>query len=229
MQIYRPDAGALPQKLTLTALELAILLISAVILFGPAGTWISGLFGWTVPAHFIARRAVIFGFSVIVFLRMLVTMFYLMRRGMGWSEAFTIPVAFSLYYIGFAVLVLPYDAPLGALDYVAMVLFVLGSYLNTGSELQRHFFKRKPENRGKLYTKGLFGLAMHINFFGDIVWIAAYALVTQNPWSVLIVLFALSFFAFYNVPQLDAHLADHYGDQFKAYAARTKKLVPFIW
>lgn len=226
---YERYSPSLAPKTVLTAIELGILSLSAWILLGDGGLMITGWQGWPVPQTIPVRRLVILSFSVIVFARMLITMFYLMRRALSWAEAFIIPFAFALYYLGFAILVLPADVPLGWPDHVAIGLFVFGSYLNTGSELQRRAFKRDPANQGQLYTRGLFSWSMHINFFGDIVWITAYALVTYNPWSALIVIFAIAMFAFVNVPQLDAHLAKHYGDQFKAYAARTKKLIPLVW
>lgn len=229
MDIYGEKSSALPQKLVVTALETLLLVASAWILFGDGGVMLAGWFSWPIPIEIPTRRIVIFGFSVVILARMAFTMFYLMKRAMPWSEAFTVPFAFALYYIGFAILVLPSQAALGVWDWVAMALFVLGCTLNTGSELQRHLFKAKTENKGKLYTGGLFSRSMHINFFGDVLWVLAYALVTQSMWSVLIVAFIFSFFAFYNVPMLDTYLANHYGEDFKAYAAQTKKLVPFIW
>ena len=36
-------------------------------------------------------------------------------------------------------------------------------------------------------------------------------------------------FVFGNIPMLDAHLAEHYGQEFTAYARRTRKLVPFVY
>jgi protein-S-isoprenylcysteine O-methyltransferase Ste14 len=34
---------------------------------------------------------------------------------------------------------------------------------------------------------------------------------------------------FLNVPALDRYLAERYGEEFQAYAARTKKLIPFVY
>ena len=53
---------------------------------------------------------------------------------------------------------LPSDAPAHAVlpQKVADVLVLAGSALNTVSELQRHRWKRRPENAGHLYTGGLF-------------------------------------------------------------------------
>lgn len=229
MDMYGQKNAAKTQKLTLTLVEIALLAISAWILFGAGGHMLAELFNWPSTESIPQRRYLIFAFSVITLGRMCVTMFYLMQRQMPWGEMFAIGTTFSIYYVGFALLALPSDAPLGVWDYLAIIVFLAGSYLNTASELQRHVFKARPENKGRLYTGGLFGWSMHINFFGDILWIIAYAIVTQNLWSTLIVVFAFSFFAFFNVPKLDAYLAKRYGADFVAYASRTKKLVPFVW
>jgi steroid 5-alpha reductase family enzyme len=161
--------------------------------------------------------------------RMSLTLFYLMKRHMGWAEVSTIPIAFALYYVGFAVLVLPHSAPLGGWDCFAAALFVVGCYLNTGSELARDRFKKSPANKGKLYVCGLFSLSRHINFFGDLLWVSAYAIVAHTVWAAIIPIYTLCFFGFFNAPALDRHLVDHYGEQYRAYAARTKMLIPFIW
>ncbi|MEO9168871.1 MAG: DUF1295 domain-containing protein [Aestuariivirga sp.] len=229
MDIYSQKGPALAQKLTLTFMELLLIAFSAWIMFGAGENFIAHIFGFQPAAALPMRRWIIFAFNVIVLLRMAFMMFVLMKRTIPWSEALSVPFAFAIYYVGYALLVLPSRAELGALDYFAIALFVFGSYLNTGGELGRYFFKRDPANKGKLYTTGLFSYAMHINFFGDILWVSAYALITQNWWSVPIPIAIAAMFAFANVPMLDKHLAQHYGAQFSAYAARTKKLVPFIW
>ena len=52
---------------------------------------------------------------------------------------------------------------------MGILLFIIGSYINTYSEIQRKRFKDNPNNKGKLYTLGLFQYARHINYFGDIL------------------------------------------------------------
>lgn len=229
MNLYDEKGSSFAPKLVVWLLEIGLIILSGWILFGEGERWLASVFSWDIPDEIPARRYVIIGFSVIIFLRMAFMMAVLMKRKLPWSEAFTVPFAFALYYIGFAVLVLPSHAPLGMLDWFGIILFGIGCALNSWSEWQRHVFKRHTSNNGKLYTSGLFGLSMHINFFGDIVWIAAYALISQNIWSVLIVVMILLFFALFNVPMLDRYLAERYGVDFVAYAARTKKLVPYIW
>lgn len=70
---------------------------------------------------------------------------------------------------------------------------------------------------------------MHINFFGDIVWVTAYALVAGHWLGAAIPVMLFCLFAFYNVPMLDDYLRVRYGNAFKDYEARTKKLIPFIY
>ena len=53
--------------------------------------------------------------------------------------------------------------------YAGLALYVLGSYLNTWSEVDRCLWKKDKRNKGKLYTKGLWRYSMHINYFGDVV------------------------------------------------------------
>lgn len=229
MDIYAQRGRSLPQKLVLLTIELMILAASAWVLFGAGRTVVAQLTGWTVPSAIPGRANLIFVFSAVTTVRMSVTLFYLMRRRMGWAEVFAIPIAFLLYYVGFAVLVLPEGAPLGLWDAVAVGLFLLGAFLNTGSELARDRFKKDPANKGRLYTRGLFALSRHINFFGDILWVAAYAIVAHTLWAALIPLYTLCFFAFFNAPALDRHLSGRYGAQYDAYALRSKMLIPFVW
>lgn len=229
MQLYQDKGASIPQKLLVTGLEVAFLVLSAWILFGEAGVFLANWFEWSVPAEIPARRLVIFGFSTIIVLRMAFTMFYLMKRRMPWSEVFSVPFAFALYYVGFAILVLPSDAPIGLWDGLGCALFAFGCFLNTGSEIMRDRFKRDPANKGKLYTKGLFALSMHINFFGDILWVTGYAILAHSVWAWMIPAPIFCFFAFYNIPMLDGYLAGKYGNDFIEYAKRTPKLVPWIW
>lgn len=229
MELYGSKSQSIPQKIVITLIELALIALSAWIMFGGGGQFLAGLFGWTPPEQPPARYGLILAFNIIILLRMGFMMFYLMKRTLPWSEAFSVPAAFAIYYVGFAVLVLPNDAPFGVWDALGIVLFALGCYLNTGSELQRHHFKKDPANKGKVYTKGLFAHAMHINFFGDIVWVTGYALVAGHLIGVAIPLMLFCLFAFYNIPMLDNYLRDRYGAPFEAYEQRTKKLIPFIY
>lgn len=175
------------------------------------------------------RRWIIFAFNIITFLRLAYAMIFLLKRRIPWEESISVPLAFALYYVGFSLFVLPESTPLDGLDLFAVVLFLLGSLLNTGGEVLRDRWKRKPANKGKIYTGGFFKYSRHINYFGDLLWVAAYALVTRNWYAVTIPVLLFFFFAFYNAPKLDQYLKEKYGADYEGYAKRTKMLIPFIF
>lgn len=228
MDLYSQKAKSLPQKIIITLIEIVLIYLSYNIMFGGGEALMTALFNWELLIEIPQRRWVILAFSTIILLRMAFMMFYLLKRKLPWSECFSVPAAFALYYIGFAILILPNGNELGLWDWFAMALFAFGCYLNTASEYQRHVFKQDPANKGKLYTKGLFAHSMHINYFGDILWVAAYAIIAGHIGGIGIVLFLTAFFAFFNIPLLDKYLRGRY-DEFADYEAKTKKLIPYIY
>lgn len=229
MDLYSQHSKSVPQKITIVVIELLLLYFSYLILFREGGTDLLDKLGIdAVPGNYYSRF-LLFSFSLIVFLRITFTLVYLLKRKIPWEESVSVPIAFALYYIGFALFGYNRALPLDCIDLLAVFIFLTGSSLNTFSEIQRHLWKQHPENKRKLYTTGLFGYAMHINYFGDLLWVTAYALVTRNPWPAAIPVFLFCFFAFYNIPKLDAHLAQRYPAQFVNYRKRTKRLIPFIY
>lgn len=226
MDMYSNKSKSIPQKVLILVLEIAILAISYWVLFKGGYQF---FFGDDVTIGNSTRHQVILIFNIVLFLRINLTMFYLVKRAIPWEEAFSIPFAFALYYVGFAMFAYSSLQPLDYLDVFAMILFGYGSQLNTFSELRRHLWKKRPENKGKLYTEGGFKYAMHINYFGDLLWVIAYAIITRNWYAVSIVIFLFCFFAFYNIPKLDEYLASKYGEEFEAYKKKTKKFIPFIY
>lgn len=213
--IYEATGQSLPQKILLQALQTILLVAGLVIL-------------WRGPVE-VTRRLLLAVAFLIVYLRLTLTVFHLLKRSIGWQEAASIPFAFALYYIGFALLAGTSRGPVGFVGFIGAGLFVAGSLINTGSEVLRDRWKSDPANEGRLYTAGLFRFAVHVNYFGDIVWVLGLALMTRVVWSLLIPAALFCFFAFLNAPMLDSHLEQHYGEAFRAYAARTAKIIPFVY
>jgi protein-S-isoprenylcysteine O-methyltransferase Ste14 len=228
MDLYEQKSRSLPQKLLIMAVELALLYVAYRLLFGAWGLTFARWMGWPA-AHDPARGAVLLAFDVVVILRITFMMLVFLERRIPVEEAIAVPLAFGAYFVGFALFALRATAPLGIGDAVGIALFALGSILNTGAELQRHRWKRHAENRGHLYRGGMFAWSMHINYFGDVLWVSGYAFVSHNPWAAVVPIALFSMFAFYNVPKLDRHLAEHYGAEFDEYARSTRKLVPFVY
>ncbi len=117
----------------------------------------------------------------------------------------------------------------GIVEVIGILLYLLGSYINTHSEYYRHVWKLKEENRGRLYTEKLFRYAMHINYFGDIVLFTGFAMITHR-FSMLVIPSIMTLnFIFNIIPSLDRYLEKKYGAEFRDYAQKTKKLIPWIY
>lgn len=229
MELYGQKSKSIPQKIIIHLLEIAFIYFSYRILFGSTGNFIQHKLNIHNATNATGRREVILAFNIIVFFRLAFMMFYLLKRKIPWEESVSVPFAFALYYIGFALFVLSVEKPIDWIDYVAIILFFCGSILNTGGEILRARWKRDSANKGKLYTKGFFKYSMHINYFGDFLWVSAYAILTRNWYSISIPIFLFCFFAFYNIPKLDEYLKRKYGKSFDDYAKHTKKFIPFIY
>lgn len=224
MQMYGENSPSTVKKLVIVLLEGALIGTSYWILFGDG---LQGLraFG---AAPSTQRNLTLLAFNLAVFARFLFTLFVFLKRKIPLEETLSIPMAFALYLVGFPLLARSASVSFGALELAGVGLFVVGSFLNTFSELQRHRWKARDDNRGKLYTRGLFAASIHINYFGDLMWVTGYACVTHNVYAFLIPAFLFAFFYFFNIPKLDDYLRKRYGDAFAAYEQRTKRLIPFV-
>ncbi|GAA0558480.1 DUF1295 domain-containing protein [Chitinophaga japonensis] len=229
MDIYAQKGKSIPRKTIVIILELLLIWLSCWIMFQRGGDVIAGWLGIANSSGATARRTILFIFSIIVFLRMSFMMLVLLKRRMPWAEVISVPVAFAVYYVGFPLLALPVDRPIDGVDYLGIFIFAAGSFINTCSELQRHFWKKAPAHKGRLYTEGLFRYSMHINYFGDLLWVSGYAILTRNWYAALIPALLAVLFIFFNIPLLDAHLRSKYKADFDAYAGRTRKFIPFIY
>jgi protein-S-isoprenylcysteine O-methyltransferase Ste14 len=220
---------SLAPRLFSIALHLAAAVFVGWLLVGGGLESINAWRGKDWPLALPLRRWLLFGCALVYFLRVVVTTFYLLKRKMGWGEAVLIGVFVSAVHILFAYLGGTDAHRLGPVAVVAVLLYVLGSYLNTGSELQRKWWKERPENKGRLYTGGLFQYSQHVNYFGDALLFTGYALVTGSAWALLVPLVMIAGFVFFNIPELDGHLRTHYGAEFEQYARRTRKFVPYVY
>ena len=220
MNLYGDHSSSVPQKLVMLAVGVCLLAVSYLTLFGQAVS---------LEAAEAEQRALILSFGLATFLRFCLTLGFLLKRTVPWEEALTVPVALGLYYLGFAYLTTWASVPTFMITLLGVLLFAGGSSLNTLSELQRHVWKQRPENRSKLYTEGLFHYAVHINYFGDVLWVLGYAVITATLWAYLIPILLFGFFAFYNVPKLDAYLGKKYAPEFQSYQQHTKHLVPYLY
>lgn len=224
MEMYGTKSSSTPQKLVILLAEVVLIAVSAWVLFGDG---LQGIRAFGDEPHAL-RNQTLFAFDLVVFGRFILTLFVFLKRKIPWEETVSVPFAFGLYLLGFPLMTRGAATPWGYVEILGVILFAVGSFLNTFSEYQRHRWKAREEHRGKLYTGGLFSLSMHVNYFGDLLWVAGYACVTRNAYAFLVPAFLFSFFYFFNIPKLDAYLRERYGEGFAAYERRTKRLIPFV-
>ena len=171
--------------------------------------------------------------AVLYFLRHMATLFLLLQRKVELSEGIGLSVFIGIFEIGFLLLgagaLSDTATPFRWLDWVGIGLVLAGSYLNTGSELQRWAWKKRPSSKGRCYTGGLFAYSVHINYFGDSVLFIGWAILAASVLAFAIPALMIGLFIFYHIPPLDRYLEDRYGSEFKAYAEKTAKFVPFLY
>ena len=175
------------------------------------------------------RRILLASCLIIYVIRLQVTVWIFQKRKWTWSETITITILMPFVLYAFASVGGSNKQVVGAVEIIGILLYLSGSYINTHSEYYRHAWKLMEENKGRLYTERLFSLAMHINYFGDIVLFTGLAMITHSLSMFVIPLIMALNFVFFIIPSLDRYLEKKYKDEFKDYSKKTKKLIPMIY
>jgi protein-S-isoprenylcysteine O-methyltransferase Ste14 len=228
-QMYELTAPSVAQRVTLAALVAASVALAWWLLFAGgisiAGAWFGGAWHPGDPV----RRAFLAAAFSIYFFRLLFTAFVFLKRGMSWAEVFTIAPWVLCIYLLLSLAGGRNASPFGAAAIAGAALFVLGSWMNSYAEYRRHIWKQRTENRGQLYTLGLFRYTRHPNYLGDLLSFSGLCLLSGRWFTAIVPVLMLAGFVFANIPVLDAHLRQHYGPACDEYAKRTRKLIPFIY
>jgi steroid 5-alpha reductase family enzyme len=118
--------------------------------------------------------------------------------------------------------------PLGAVDAVAVVLYLVGTVFHFGGDYQKRRFKTREGGKGRLLDTGFWGLCRHPNYFGDLLIYVSFAAIGQNLWGWIAPLLNLLQYVFDAIPKNEKWAAERYGAAWEAYKARTKAFVPYI-
>jgi hypothetical protein len=135
--IYGIAHSSVPQK-TVVVFETAILAVGVWLLNFGGLELLSSLLKLNRDLATPGRRLLLSAGCIARYLRMKFTVLCLLKRAMGWEEAFSIPMAFALYYIGFSLFAGPVAGKIGEAAFVGTGLPTIGSVLNTGFALARH-------------------------------------------------------------------------------------------
>ncbi len=176
-----------------------------------------------------SRQLIMFLCCFIYFLRFTIGLFVFIQRKISWFEGGLVTVLFFMMFYYFGISAGSHSSPVGILDIFGIALFLVGSFINVLADYQKFSWKKHAENKGRLYTSGLFKYAMHVNYFGDSISYFGLALITYNLGCVLISTGMVIYFIAFEIPRLDEHLNKKYKHDFMAYSKITKKFVPFIY
>jgi steroid 5-alpha reductase family enzyme len=81
------------------------------------------------------------------------------------------------------------NPPLSSLDYLGLLLWLVGFFFESVGDFQLDQFKNNPANRGKVMQSGLWRYSRHPNYFGEVVmwWgIFCLALSIENGWMTIL-------------------------------------------
>ncbi|WP_062462468.1 methyltransferase family protein [Demequina soli] len=220
-----PAGASTAPKLFVTALHTLAVAVALAFLSRGVEDW----FGGALPVADPLRRWLVGILAVLYLLRLVFTEFVIVERPLDWSDALSVGpwvvfLQLTMAYFGGTT-----EAPVDWVVWAGVLLYVTGSWLGTWSDLQRRRFQHDPRHAGELYTGGLFSIVMHPNYLGETVLFAGFACVAGGWWPLLAAAAVGVSLAFGTIPHVDARLEDRYGDRFRAYAWRTKRLVPFLW
>ncbi len=205
MAFQDEHSPSIPAKVLLSASILAGTLVSAALTTG-YGDFLIHLLKYEKAEGNIYRQIIILSCCLIYFIRFTLCMFIFLKRRIGWFEAGLVSVLFFMMFYLFGVSAGGHTEPIGLIDIVGIFLFLAGSYINTLADYQRFAWKRKIENKGRLYTKGLFQYAMHINYFGDSVAYVGLALITLQWVCLFVSIGIIVNFMVLQIPMLDRQL-----------------------
>ncbi len=228
MAFQDEHSPSIPVKVLLSISVLAGTLTATAVTTGYSDWFIHFLNFERVGGN-ISRQLVMYMCCVIYAIRFMISLFVFMQRKIGWFEGGLVSVLFFMMFYTFVVSAGSHPEPIGILDIAGVFMFLVGSSINTLADYQRFAWKRKIENNGRLYTRGLFKYSMHINYFGDAVTYLGLAFITLDMLCVCISIGIMVNFIVIQIPLLDKHLRKKYGHDFTQYARVTKKFIPFVY
>ena len=221
-------SSSIPAKILMSIGVLAGTLTATALTTGYSDWFMNVLHFGKVEGN-IYRQVVMFICCFIYFIRFSIGLFVFMQRKISWFEGGLVTVLFFIMFYFFGISAGSHPDSIGIVDIFGISLFLFGSYINALADYQRFSWKRKTENKGRLYTSGLFKYSMHINYFGDAIAYFGLALITYNIVCLCISMGMVVYFIAFEIPRLDEHLNQKYKHEFAEYSRATKKFVPFIY
>ena len=158
-----------------------------------------------------------------------------------WGKWFFLRSLFQIFMLqGFILLVIAYPIILinhsstggiKVLDIIGVLLWLIGFFFEATGDYQLLKFKRRPENKGKIITQGLWKYTRHPNYFGEtLIWWGFFliALSVRNGWTAIISPLLITFLLLRvsGVTMLEKKYAGN--KDFEDYAKRASPFIPWF-
>eukprot|EP01080_Neovahlkampfia_damariscottae_P004691 gene4691-8263_t len=177
------------------------------------------------------RKMVLIFCGALYYIRFLILMLYTTQRVSPVVEIVSVNIFVGGIFtaVSYASSLLK-DGSIYTIDYFFLILVLFGSYMNTGSEVQRKHWKLKPENKGKLYMYGLASITQHPNYTGDLILFSGWMLLTTYKILLIVPMIMICGFTFLSIPELNEYLKKKYSREYEQYQKNTPyQLIPFIY
>eukprot|EP01084_Bolivina_argentea_P084239 152394_1 len=175
------------------------------------------------------RKIALIACGWIYFLRVVYTMHFMLQRRIIMTEIFVTLIFQSIIHFSFGFKKsIDINQDFNYIDIVFILLYIVGSFFNSYSEIQRKQFKKLATSKGKLYTEGLFKYSRHPNYFGDALLFAGWGLLTWKFWNVWVSLFMSFTFVSYHIPDLEKYLKQRYSKDWDQYQNTVAPFIPFV-
>ena len=120
---------------------------------------------------------------------------------------------------------------LGLLDYLGLIVWIIGFYFESVGDRQLAEFKKDPANKGHVIKSGLWKYTRHPNYFGEAtMWWGIFLIALSVPfgWSAVISPLTITLMLLYvsGVPLLEKKYKDN--EEFQAYARVTNRFFPWF-
>ena len=120
---------------------------------------------------------------------------------------------------------------LNLLDYLGLLIWLVGFYFEAVGDRQLADFKKDPANKGHVIKSGLWKYTRHPNYFGEAtMWWGIFLIALSVPlgWTAVISPLAITLLLLYvsGVPLLERKYKDN--EEFQAYAKVTNKFFPWF-
>ncbi len=156
-----------------------------------------------------------------------------------WGKWFYLRSYFQIYLLqGFFlfIIILPvlvinkgYGGGLNLIDFIGLVVWLLGFYFEVASDMQLSRFIKNPANKGKIMQSGLWAYTRHPNYFGEVVlwwgiWIIALSVsggffTIIGPFTITFLILKVS-----GIPMLEKKMEEN--PEFEEYKKRVSIFFP---